>query len=113
MRMMKDRGIQEKTSGSESHSDIVGEVEALDAEHLQRGALDEENDAALGSAEAVPERELHGPGDRLPRRGALPHGGHLLQAAHHVVNWEPLALAGYVGEGCSTIQSQAGGGRVM
>jgi hypothetical protein len=67
-------------------------------EHLQRGALDEENDAALGGAEAVPERELQGPGDCLPRRGALPHGGHLLQAAHHVVNWEPLALAGYVGD---------------
>ena len=64
----------------------------LDAEHLQRGVLDEEDDAALGGAEAVPERELDGPGDRLLRRGALPHGGHLLQAAHHVVVQQRLAL---------------------
>lgn len=64
----------------------------LDAEHLQRGVLDEEDDAALGGAEAVPESELDGPGHGLLRRGAIPHRRHLLQAAHHVVVQQRLAL---------------------
>jgi hypothetical protein len=73
-------------------SDVVRQVEVLDAEHLQRGVLDEEHEAALGGAKAVPERELDGARHGLLRRGALPHGGHLLEAAHHVVVEQRLAL---------------------
>jgi hypothetical protein len=73
-------------------SDVVRQVEVLDAEHLQRGVLDEEHEAALGGAKAVPERELDGARHGLLRRGALPHGGHLLETAHHVVVEQRLAL---------------------
>jgi hypothetical protein len=64
----------------------------LDAEHLQRGVLDEEHEPALGGAEPVPERELHRPGHGFLRRRALPHRRHLLQPAHHVVVQQRLAL---------------------
>lgn len=72
-------------------SDGLRDLEVLDAEDVERGILDEEDEAALGRVEAVPEGELDGAGEVLLGGGVL-DGEELHHAADDVVVGEDLPL---------------------